>query len=178
MAPTFLNNVDDVPVETQLILLELPLTVPEIQNKNQNSNSNGGNNYRKNSNRDSSKDKSRDNNQSNQFLPTDEEGNTVENKSKLFSDKSFVQKKYAIIAPLIDFDRGFRTTLFGGKEGGYPVGKGVLAARIESGTITYHNIVMTYYCHCVCVVLFKIIVSLFPFKFPLSILYRLNHIHF
>jgi hypothetical protein len=41
-------------------------------------------------------------------------------------------KMYAVIIPLIDYDRGFRVTLFG-KEGGYPAGDGVLAARIESG---------------------------------------------
>ena len=44
--------------------------------------------------------------------------------------------KYAVIAPLIHFDDkggGFRSTLFGGDEGGAPAGKGSLAVRVESG---------------------------------------------
>ena len=119
MAPTFLNNVDDVPVETQLILLEIPLTAPDNIN-------NIINIKRNDKKKDDKKGRS-----PNKLL--EEEEDTADRLSKLFSDKSFSQKKYAVIAPLIDFDRGFRTTFFGGKEGGLPAGKGVLAARIESG---------------------------------------------
>ena len=41
--------------------------------------------------------------------------------------------RYVVIAPLIDFDRSFRQTIFGGKEGGAPAGDGLLAVRCESG---------------------------------------------
>ena len=126
MAPTFLNNVDDVPVETQLILLELPLTAPSVIICNQNQNDRATN---------SQKQISGINNDKDQLSYAFENESSSEIKSKLFGDKSFSQKKYAIIAPLIDFDCGFRTTFFGGKEGGSPAGRGVLAARIESGIL-------------------------------------------
>ena len=126
MAPTFLNNVDDVPVETQLILLELPLTAPSDIICNQNQNERAAN---------SQKQKNKIDNDRDQLSYALEKESSSEIKSKLFSDKSFSQKKYAIIAPLIDFNCGFRTTLFGGKEGGSPAGRGVLAARIESGIL-------------------------------------------
>ena len=122
MAPTFLSDVDDVPVETQLILLEIPLSSPEA-------------NYSTNDTNKKVKGDSPIAKGAKQSLKESTESGTLdEARIKLFSDKSFSKKKYAIIAPLIDFDTGFRTTFYGGKEGGLPAGKGVLAARIESGT--------------------------------------------
>lgn len=125
MAPTFLSNIDDIPVETQLILLEIPSSSPEtsnyglanIANKKQKLDGPNAKSFK------------------NQITATEiiEDSEISGAKVKLFGDKSFSQKKYAVIAPLIDFDTGFRTTFFGGKEGGFPAGKGVLAARIESG---------------------------------------------
>ena len=79
-APFFASDADAVPVETQMILIEL-------------------------------------------------------NRAQSGSDKeapNFHNKMYAVLIPLIDFDRGFRVTLFG-KEGGAPAGGGILAARSESG---------------------------------------------
>jgi len=67
MAPSWCNSADEVPVETQLLLVEVP------------------------------------------------------------------DGRYVVIAPLIDFDRSFRQTIFGGKEGGAPAGNGLLAVRCESG---------------------------------------------
>lgn len=118
MAPTFLSDVDEVPVETQLILLEIPLSSPEA-------------NY---STMSEINKKVKGDSLKQSFKESAEPGTVDEARVKLFSDKSFSKKKYAIIAPLIDFDTGFRTTFYGGKEGGLPAGKGVLAARIESGT--------------------------------------------
>lgn len=145
MAPTFLNNVDDVPVETQLILLELPLTAPSDIIFNQNQNDRSTNNQKQKNQIENDKD---------QLSYAFEKELSSEIKSKLFSDKSFSQKKYAIIAPLIDFDCGFRTTFFGGKEGGSPAGRGVLAARIESGKILLSSVLFALLPALSCSVLF------------------------
>ena len=126
MAPNFLDDADDIPVETQLILLEIPSSSSE-SNYSPTSNSN------RKQKSETKAGKVTRNQQSNSDVidTTDQKGN----KLKLFSDKSFSQKKYAIIAPLIDFNSGFRTTFFGGKTGGAPAGKGIIAARIESGKL-------------------------------------------
>lgn len=129
MAPTFLSNIDDIPVETQLILMEIPSSSPETSNYGL------ANIVNKKQKTDSPTTKTFKNQQS--TTEKEEDLGFSEAKLKLFGDKSFSQKKYAVIAPLIDFDTGFRTTFFGGKEGGFPAGKGVLAARIESGRSTY-----------------------------------------
>ena len=122
MAPTFLSDVDDVPVETQLILLEIPLSSPEANYSTMND-----------TNKKIKGDSPVAKGSKQPLKELTESGALDEARVKLFSDKSFSKKKYAIIAPLIDFDTGFRTTFYGGKEGGLPAGKGVLAARIESG---------------------------------------------
>jgi raffinose synthase len=79
MAPSFGTTADDVPVETQLLLLEL------------------GN-----------------------------RASLMESTSLLSlfgkDSRAFARKQYAALIPLIDFDRGFRSTLFG-QEGGAPAGK-------------------------------------------------------
>lgn len=95
MAPSFHDSADTVPVETQLILIELPESIPTLKTP---------------------------------LLQL------TQLTSEFFGVKQdqISQKKYALIAPLIDFSRGFRVTLFG-KEGGSPAGNGVLAARVESG---------------------------------------------
>lgn len=125
MAPNFLDDADDIPVETQLILLEIPSSSTES-------------NYSptSNSNRKQKSDTKAGKISKSQQISLDaiDASNLKGTKLQLFSDKSFSQKKYAIIAPLIDFNSGFRTTFFGGKTGGAPAGKGVIAARIESGT--------------------------------------------
>jgi hypothetical protein len=131
MAPTFLSNIDDIPVETQLILMEIPSSSTETSNYGL------ANIANKKLKADSSTTKAFKNQPS--TTEKVEESNFLEAKLKLFGDKSFSQKKYAVIAPLIDFDTGFRTTFFGGKEGGLPAGKGILAARIESGRPAYFN---------------------------------------
>ncbi len=47
-------------------------------------------------------------------------------------DNTFSRKMYAVILPLIDYNSGFRVTLFG-KEGGSLAGNDILCARAESG---------------------------------------------
>ena len=126
MAPSFPENVDEIPVETQLLLLEIPVSLPTP-------------------------------------TPTPITTTIVKNydiipkleysllrtaaltnpfvKHLLGTDNNIEQdeqqrkqpKMYAIIAPLIDFDRGFRATLYGSKEAGSPFLRGLLSARIESG---------------------------------------------
>lgn len=124
MAPTFLSDVDDVPVETQLILLEIPLSSPEASYSTLNV-----------TNKKAKGDSLLAKSPKQPLQESTEVGNLEEARVKLFSDKNFSKKKYAVIAPLIDFDSGFRTTFYGGKEGGSPAGKGILAARIESGKL-------------------------------------------
>lgn len=124
MAPNFLDDADDIPVETQLILLEIPSSSSE-------SNYSSTNNSNRKQKSETKAGKINKNQQSSVDVIDASDVNGA--KLKLFSDKSFSQKKYAIIAPLIDFNSGFRTTFFGGKTGGAPAGKGVIAARIESG---------------------------------------------
>lgn len=89
MAPSFGTSADDVPVETQLLLLEIGAGVFESDSQPMLS---------------------------------------------IFGKDSrvFARKQYAVVVPLIDFERGFRSTLFG-KDGGAPAGRGVLALRMESG---------------------------------------------
>ena len=97
MAPSFHQNPDTIPVETQLMLVELD-SISSSQPKILNA-----------------------------FAQV------TQKTSEIFGIKSvFPQKHYALIAPLIDFKRGFRVTLFG-KEGGQPAGNGAVAARVESG---------------------------------------------
>jgi len=90
MAPNFCSSVHEVPVETQLLLIELP-------------------------------------------------SSSSSSSSQTFDDSlgsnNSEGKQYAVIAPLIDFESGFRVTLFGGREGGnsQQIAKGNLAARVESG---------------------------------------------
>ena len=92
MAPSFGTSADDVPVETQLLLVEmcggsaLSSALSDIQT-------------------------------------------TIFGQD---ASRLFPTKQYAAIIPLIDFEKGFRSTLFG-KEGGFPAGKGMLAGRMESG---------------------------------------------
>jgi raffinose synthase len=86
MAPTFPAGADDVPVETQLLLVELP---PD-------------------------------------GIADDDADGAVRSAA--------ADRRYAVVLPLIDYDSGFRATLFGA-DGGAPAarGSGVLAARVESG---------------------------------------------
>lgn len=91
MAPSFGESSNDVPVETQLMLLELP-----------------------------------------QYSSTKSTISSIITGMSSVTVEDMVTKRYAIIAPLIDFDRSFRTTLFG-REGGVPASKSLLAARCESG---------------------------------------------
>ena len=99
MAPSFGSTGDDVPVETQLLLLEIGT---------------GG--------------------------ATD--GDSMPMLSIFGKDSRMLAKKqYAVVVPLIDYERGFRSTLFG-KDGGAPAGKGRLALRMESGcaNVTAHSV--------------------------------------
>ena len=72
-APSFPTSAEKVPVETQLLLVEIPSTTPAIDSE------------------------------------------------------------YAVVAPLIDFHSGFRSTLYGGPGGFTPGQRGRLTVRIESG---------------------------------------------
>ena len=84
MAPNFLDNIDDVPVETQLILLELPLTAPSDLTTNQNQNQRSANSNKQKDDIQSDRNK----------LSYATEGEVLSDiKAKLFSDKSFSQKK-------------------------------------------------------------------------------------
>ena len=89
MAPSFGTSADDVPVETQLLLLEAGTGASDFDSQSMLS---------------------------------------------IFGKDSrmFAKKQYAVVVPLIDFERGFRSTLFG-KDGGAPAGRGRLALRMESG---------------------------------------------
>jgi hypothetical protein len=127
MAPTFLQIADDVPVETQLILFEISGSPPD------------------------SIMETKKNRKNRKKLENLKESNLDGENLNIFGDKVFSQKKYAIIAPLIDFDCGFRTTLFG-KEGGNPAGKGALAARIEVCMYTY-----IWICICSCTYIYEYI---------------------
>lgn len=88
MAPSFHSSASTIPVETQLLLVELDSSASDAFSKL--------------------------------------------SSSILKTNYAFPSKKYAIIAPLIDFDTGFRVTLYG-SEGGPAASNNNLAIRLESG---------------------------------------------
>ena len=93
MAPFFPENVDEIPIETQMLLMQTPVGKPT----------------------------------------------TIETLLRLTNGTiaslppASHRMIYSVIMPLVDYHTGFRTTLFGWNEGGFPAGDGVLAARSESG---------------------------------------------
>lgn len=89
MAPSFHSSASTIPVESQLLLIEIDSSASDAFYK----------------------------------LPS------INNQQ---NHVSFPSKKYAVIAPLIDFDTGFRVTLFG-SQGGPAAADGNLAVRLESG---------------------------------------------
>jgi raffinose synthase len=93
MAPFFPENVDAVPIETQLLLLETPIGIPTT---------------------------------------TDLQVGLLR-PSNASTNKNSPGMMYSVIMPLVDYNTGFRTTLYGWNEGGPPAGDGVLVARSESG---------------------------------------------
>jgi len=93
MAPSFPATADDVPVETQMLLLEVPRPRPRRALWGE-----------------------EDHAYAQAALAMGEGGGEGAGAGE-------GEKTYALVAPLIDVDRGFRATLFGGKEGGAPAGK-------------------------------------------------------
>jgi len=93
MAPSFHTSASTIPVETQLILVELDSSASDAFSKL---------------------------------------SSMVQVATAAKNAYSFPSKKYAVIAPLIDFDTGFRVTLYG-TEGGPAAANGNLAVRLESG---------------------------------------------
>ena len=114
MAPSFGSSADDVPVETQLFLLEL----------------------KRNSRRPADAGPCWDRPGSNNVPVGNGSGPppAVPDQGRKGGEQTEEegQKVYVLIAPLIDYSSGFRVSLFG-KEGGRPAGDGMLAARAESG---------------------------------------------
>jgi hypothetical protein len=128
MAPNFLNSADDVPVETQLMLLEIDPSLPFEAPASFTGSGLGHSHVHPHAHSIHTVKVGVANELRKlkiPFVPADDSAQS--------SARKTAGKKYAVIAPLIDFDRGFRVTLYGGKEGGAPAGRGLLAARLESG---------------------------------------------
>ena len=114
MAPSFPAHTDDVPVETQLLLLEIPATAQRQKGNRRHNTTARSLIYP-------------DDSQGGQGLGSQSGLIEWEDSTITTIDDHDItpeeEKQYAVIAPLIDFDHGFRATLFGGKQGGAPAGR-------------------------------------------------------